>query len=239
MVWTRDGWLRLEQGGNMAAERIPESRLCEDSAQTFSGAADNERGLLFGLYTPRINPAGFVNLKAREGWLRVRGQESFSSLNRSSILAHKLTAIHAQASVKLEMDVSYYQAYAGIMIYYDNMDYAVLRKAYSEKRNGPVLDILIVDNGNRSYIQNCETPVENGTLCLKVVVDGRRLQFYWSYEGGDYQSIGPALDTSHYSDEYCKNGEFTGAFLGIGCSDSLLHSACADFALFEYRVMES
>ncbi len=236
MFWTRDGWLRLEGGGNIAQEYAPASSLCENSGNSHA-AAISDNNLLFGLYTPRISPLSFVDLTAREGWIRMRGQESLSSLNRSSILAHKLTSLHAEASVKMEMSPLYYQAYAGIIIYYDNMDYLLLRKSYNEKQGGAVLDILSVDNGNRVYVAGSETPVDARALCLKVTVDGRSTRFYWCYEGEVYEPIGPVFDTSRFSDEYCKSGEFTGTFLGIGCVDALFHGAYADFTDFDYRVL--
>lgn len=224
-----DGF-HLTSGGNIAQEHVPVSRL----AETAAGEPENDPAVpadpLFGLYTPRIDPAGFTSLDARPGWLRLTGQESFSSLNRSSILAHKLTSLHAHATVTLDMEPVYFQAYAGIMIYYDNMDYVLLRKAYREGNDEPVLDLLQVENGERRFPAGCEVPVRKGPVQLRVTVDGRATRFSWRYPDQAWQPIGPAFNTSHFSDEYCKSGEFTGTFLGFGCVDALLHRAYADFA---------
>ena len=47
------------------------------------------------------------------------------------------------------------------------------------------------------------------------------------------------FDTTRFSDEYCKYGEFTGTMVGITCADRVLHKKCADFDFFEYKADES
>ena len=53
-----------------------------------------------------------------------------------------------------------------------------------------------------------------------------------------YQKIGRIFDTTRFSDEYCKYGEFTGTMVGITCADRVLHKKCADFDFFEYKADE-
>ena len=60
---------------------------------------------------------------------------------------------------------------------------------------------------------------------------GLAAKIYW-------EEIGPAFDTSEFSDEYSRYGEFTGAFLGMTCADRLMHRHCADFDFFSYRDLE-
>ena len=38
------------------------------------------------------------------GWLRVRGEESLASLNRTSLLARKLTSVYATVTTKMEFE---------------------------------------------------------------------------------------------------------------------------------------
>ena len=42
-----------------------------------------------GYYAPRIDPVTFVDLKARPGWIRLRGQESGCSLNKTKYFGKK------------------------------------------------------------------------------------------------------------------------------------------------------
>ena len=49
-----------------------------------------------------------------------------------------------------------------------------------------------------------------------------------------FVKIGGPFDTTKFSDEYCKYGEFTGTFVGLTCADRVLHKHYADFDFFEY-----
>lgn len=63
--------------------------------------------------------------------------------------------------------------------------------------------------------------------------------FEWSYDGEEYQKIGRIFDTTKFSDEYCKYGEFTGTMVGITCADRVKYQHYADFGFFEYKAEES
>lgn len=49
-----------------------------------------------------------------------------------------------------------------------------------------------------------------------------------------YEKIGRIFDTTKFSDEYCKYGEFTGTMVGMTCADRVKHQHYADFDFFEY-----
>ena len=51
--------------------------------------------------------------------------------------------------------------------------------------------------------------------------------------------MGEIFDTTKFSDEYCKYGEFTGTFVGITCADHVLHKRYADFDFLNYETDES
>ncbi len=128
-----------------------------------------------------------------------------------------------------------YQHSAGLAVYYDNMNYAYLEKTWSEDLGGPVLMVRRLENGVRTDCPEEGVAAPTGAVWLKVEIAGRRTAFSWSADGVTYQPIGPEIDTSTFSDEYCKYGEFTGAFLGVACEDGILHSAPASFAFFDYK----
>ncbi|MDF2614665.1 MAG: putative glycoside hydrolase [Clostridia bacterium] len=236
MYWTEDGWLRLEGGGNLAKEYVDESKLPEHKWENTSIREDFDDPVLpMNLYTLRISPSSFTSLTARKGYLRIRGQESLSSLNRVSLIAHKLTSVKAQITTKMVFHPEVYQHSAGLVIFYDNMNYIYLRQYYSDTLGAPALGILQVENGERTeYLKDRIDVSQYKELFLRVSVEGRRIGFMWSPDGKDYQKIAPYFDTSLLSDEYCKYGEFTGTFVGICCIDSLFHTQYADFDMFEY-----
>ena len=90
MEWTPDGWLRMADGTNIAKEYCEESALPEykvPQIPDFDDFDDEELGNFY--YAPRIMPQSFADIHARKGYVRLRGQESRTSLNKVSILARK------------------------------------------------------------------------------------------------------------------------------------------------------
>ena len=69
---------------------------------------------------------------------------------------------------------------------------------------------------------------------MRFYMKDRRCWFEWSGDGAAYQRIGPEFDSSKFSDEYCRYGEFTGAMVGITCADRVRHRHYADFDFLEY-----
>ncbi len=236
MEWTKDGWLRIQGGGNLPREWVEESHLPEAVPQPLPDRDDFETEALdIRWCAPRIDPASFVNLHSRPGWLRMRGQEAATSLNRVSMLARVLTCTRVVVTTKLEFHPEIYQHSAGLILYYDNMNFAYLRKYYSERLGGSALSVVRVENGVKTTCQESRTPAGDGALYFRLIIDGRDSRFSWSADGERYRNIGPVFDTSRFSDEYSEFGEFTGTFVGITCWDRMFHEKCADFEFFEYR----
>jgi len=239
MQWTEDGWLRMASGGNMAEEVVEGSALPDWEADKLPEFDDfNTQTLGIQYYAPRIDPRSFCDLKSRPGWLRMRGQESGTSLNRTSILARKLTSVNAEIITKMEFIPEIYQHSAGLILYYDNMNFAYLRKYYSETLGGSAISVQRLNNGERIEYESSRRAVSDGPLWLKLLVKGHESQFYWSDDGEHYDEIGPIFDTSEFSDEYSRYGEFTGCFVGLSCADRMHYSKCADFDFFSYRDLE-
>ena len=244
MKWTEDGWLRMEDGGMLAQELVEPSALPEvpvKPALTFDDFDEPELDLCY--YAPRIDPKSFVDLTSRPGWARLRGQESGCSLNKVSILARKLTSVYATVTTKLDFTPLSYQHTAGLIVYYDNMNFLYLYKYYSETLDHAAIAVLQLENGvKREFHETLSTRtfVEDGVdIWMRVKIEGRKTQFQWSLEGKEYQDIGPEFDTSKFSDEYSEFGEFTGTFVGITCGDRMMHSRTADFDFFDYQADET
>lgn len=239
MMWTEDGWLRMADGSNLAKEYVEESRLPEHPVEQIPSFDDfDSEKLGIQYYAPRISPESFVDLKARPGYVRIRGQEARTSLNRVSILARKLTGVHAQITTKMEFVPEIYQHSAGLILYYDNMNYVNLRKYYSQTLNRSALSIVHLENGERHELTETRVAVEDIPVYLRLNIEGRRFWFSYSVDGENYLKIGGDFDTTRFSDEYCKYGEFTGTFVGMTCADRMFHRHYADFDFFEYLADE-
>lgn len=230
MKWTKDNWLRMEDESNLAKEYVSESKLEEhlvSSIPSFDDFDSNELGLQY--YAPRISPLSFADVKSRPGYVRIRGQESRTSLNKVSILARKLTSVYARITTKMEFYPEVHQHSAGLIMYYDNMNYINLRKYYSETLGQSALSIIHLENGEKTEFLNTRIPIKDIPIYLRLYIQGRKSYFEWSYDEKNYQRIGKAFDTTKFSDEYCKYGEFTGTFIGLTCADRVKHKHYADF----------
>lgn len=239
MKWTEDGWLRMEDGSNFAKQYVDESNIKEYRVEKCPDFDDFDKGEL-GLqyYSPRIMPSSFADVKARPGYVRIRGQESRCSLNKVSILARKLTSVYAVVTTKMEFIPYVHQHSAGFIMYYDNMNYIYLRKYYSDTLKHSAISVIHLENGEKTEFINTRTRVEDSPIYFRLVIEGRKSHFEWSYDGTNYSVIGKIFDTTKFSDEYCKYGEFTGTFVGITCTDRVLHKHYADFDFFEYIAYE-
>lgn len=234
MVWTDDGWLRMADGSNLAKTEVEESNLPECRMPEIPSFDDFEKPVLGNYYyAPRLMPQSFADVIVRPGYVRIRGQESRTSLNRVSILARKLTSVYAVITTKMEFLPEVHQHSAGLILYYDNMNYINLRKYYSETLGQSALSIIHLENGEKTEFLNSRTAVEDVPVYLRLEINGRESQFFWSYDGKEYQKIGRVFDTTRFSDEYSKYGEFTGTMVGMTCSDRVKHQHYADFDFFE------
>lgn len=236
MMWTDDGWLRMADKSNFAKEYFEESKLSEYPMPQIPDFDDfNSDTLGIQYYAPRISPESFADVKARPGYVRIRGQESRTSLNKVSILARKLTSVNAVITTKMEFQPKIYQHSAGLIMYYDNMNYINLRKYYSQTLGQSAISVIQLENGTRTEYLDTRTPVKDVPVYLRLRIENRKTFFEWSYDGEQYVRIGKEFDTTKFSDEYCKYGEFTGTFVGMTCADRMLHQHFADFDFFEYE----
>ena len=240
MIWTDDGWLRMADGTNLAKLETEEAYLPAFDAEILPDRDDfDETVLRKDYYSPRIFPSEFTDCTSREGFIRLRGQESLSSLNRVSLLCRKLPSVDIEASAGLDFNPEIYQHSAGLVLYYDNMNYIALRKYYSDTLKQPAIAIISLENGEKKEHLDTRTAVDNRLLRFKLIVSGRESYFKWGYEGEDTRPIGPVFATDKLSDEYCKYGEFTGTMVGIFAVDSMFHKKGADFDYFSVTNKEA
>ena len=240
MQWTPDGWLRMADGSNLAKIEVEEPNLPDVSMPEIPGLDDFDSGELGNwYYSPRQMPSTFANVTERPGWLRIRGEESLASLNRTSLLTRKLTSVYATVTTKMELEPEVYQHSAGLTIYYDNMNNIFLRKYYSQTLGGSAISIVRLENGDKTEMLDTRVAVEDKPIYFRLNIEGRRTWFEWGYDGEEWTKIGPDFDTTTFSDEYCKYGEFTGTMVGIAVTDAALHERTADFDFFDYEADET
>lgn len=240
MCWTTDGWLKLAAGGHLAEEYVslgPDGCSAEmtESTEYIDFLTDS---VPVGWYAPRIPAESFTATDNRQGWLSLRGQESLCSQNQVSLLARRLTSVCASLTTCLQFSPEVFQHNAGLVIYYDNMNYLFLQQTFDEQQLCKSLYIIQLENGvKREDHLNAVFSTEE-TVWLRLTVDGHRVQFFRSADNQQWHAIGREYSTVLFSDEHSRYGEFTGTFVGIGCVDSLLHRQTAHFSCLLYRAFE-
>jgi len=280
MRWTEDGWLRLASGGNRAERYVegpgslgsPAGNQGDSPAGVPFSGAEAEIPRVDGrndfdgpwdprLVSPRTDFRRWTSLLARPGWLRVWGQQSLASLDRVSLVARRLTSVNARVSCKMEAEPEVWQHAAGLVLYYDNMNWIWLRAYYSQTLAHKAIALMRCENGEARELADTRAPLEPGApVWLRLTVEGRATRFWYAVEDPDdtprapsnpgdprgadappadrepsWKAIGPEWNTTEFSDEYCAYGEFTGTFVGLCCVDSNRRAFHADFDWLEYR----
>lgn len=236
MRWTDDGWLRMEYGGRLAQMEVPEPDLPECPLPEIPKRDDFDKDVLGNwYYAPRILPGDFADPAVRRGWVRLRGKEALTSLHEVSLLARKLTSLSVRVTTKMDFHPEVYQHSAGLVLYYDNMDFLFLRKTWDVKQKTGTLAVVQMENGVRHI--SPEIPVGEEPLYLRFEIDGRKTRFSWGTDGEHFAPAGGVYDTSKLSDEYCSFGEFTGTMYGIACMDRLFRRQAADFDFLEEEAL--
>jgi xylan 1,4-beta-xylosidase len=92
-----------------------------------------------------------------------------------------------------------------------------------------------VENGTKRDCVGQGIAVEDGPVYLRLDICQNRTWFSWSMDGQTYSRIGGVFETSRFSDEFSRFGEFTGCFVAIGCEDRMLKRKCAYFDFLTYE----
>lgn len=249
--WSPDGWLRLAYDGALSGGGAiprgegtpPPGTLPQIIVPAPSGVAPHPwpatpTGDDFA--APQLDPSwsalrgpvdgSWASLTARPGWLRLRGRESLHSLFCQSLVAQRLTEHRTTARTCLEFRPEHFTQSAGLVCYYDTRTHFYLRVTHDEAR-GRVLGVVWTDDGSYGEAAGAGLEVNDWpAFHLQAEIDGARLQFSASRDGGTWQPVGPALDASKLSDDYGAGLHFTGAFVGLCAQDLGGAGISADFA---------
>ncbi|WP_139997379.1 glycoside hydrolase family 43 protein [Paenibacillus paridis] len=246
--WSDEGWLRLAGGGNTPLNEIQAPALPWHPFPAPSPTDHFEGGTLDIQWQSLRQPMTeqWLTLTERPGYLRLRGMESPNSRFRHSLIGRRQQAFRCEAETALEFEPGTYQQMAGLTYYYNSQNYYYLRLGYDEKA-GTNLAILANDHGVYHEHTGEPVPVPSGArVYLRLVIQDRWLQFYYSLNGSEWFAIGPELDASKISDEYATHlvdgyftdWGFTGAFIGLCAHDLSGGRRAADFDYFRYEEKE-
>ncbi|KAK4446048.1 hypothetical protein QBC34DRAFT_441232 [Podospora aff. communis PSN243] len=179
-----------------------------------------------------------------DGVLTLIGRESPGSWFEQALVARRQEHFSYDAETTVDFQPEDERQFAGLTAYYCRFNFFYLTvSAHSDGQRE-----LLIQASEASWplgglnAQRLLEPVSlprEGKVKLKVSVRGRALQFYYALEGeGGWKEVGPVLDASIVSDEcggHQAHGSFTGAFVGVACSDLNGTAREARFEGFVYR----
>lgn len=236
MAWTGDLWLRMESGGNQPEVSVKAPELKEHPWEAEPIRDDFEAPVLNINFQTLRAPLGedSLSLRERKGFLRLKGRESLGSKYNQSLIARRQQSFSYTAATCVQFEPETFQQMAGLICLYDTQNFYYLYISRDEIL-GKCLGIISCQNNFFDQPLNQEVWIEGWSSCyLRVDVDYDRLQFAYSRDGENWIPVGPELDASTLSDEFCKEGQYTGAFVGLCCQDLSGRRKAADFDYFEY-----
>lgn len=170
------------------------------------------------------------SLAARPGFLRLYGGMTPTGNFGQSILCRRQTDFCFEAETKLEFNPENFQQFAGMTYRYDErLQYLCV--ITNNENLGRVLQVFVILPGN--FERRIETPIKDGPVWIRLCVNGAAATFSFSQDGKIFRNLRPILDASKLSDEYFTQG-FTGAFVGMFCTDMIRYKNYADFEYFRY-----
>ncbi|KAI1111457.1 glycoside hydrolase family 43 protein [Nemania sp. NC0429] len=178
-----------------------------------------------------------------DGRLSLFGREAIGSWFEQSLLARRQEHFSYDAETVVDFSPEDERQFAGLTAYYSRYNFFYLTvTAHSDGQR----ELLIMSSEASWPLGKLEKPFpepkripNEGKVRLAVTVRGRDLQFWYALEGDrELQKIGPVFDASIVSDEcggHQIHGSFTGAFVGVACSDLNGTALPARFDYLVYR----
>lgn len=233
VVWTQDGWLRLENGTNLPDEVLsdPELPPCpwleEPARDDFD--APQLRKCWQTLRMPLSEHD--LSLTARPGFLRLFGGDGLGSRFKQSLIAQRLTEHSAVIETAVEFEPKYFKQMAGLILMYDNDNYLYLHVTRDEEL-GKVVTLLKAENKRYESPYGYLPVPEGGAIRLRMTIRDGCVSFAYA-AGEEWVQLPGSIDASFLSDEACQEGWFTGTMAGLCCQDLTAAHLHADFDSFE------
>lgn len=177
-----------------------------------------------------------------DGKLTLTGRESIGSWFEQALVARRQTHFSYDAETVVDFSPEDERQFAGLTAYYSRYNFFYLTvTAHSDGQR----ELLIMSseaswpNGKLETTGNTSLQIPNkGKVRLALTIRTRQLKFFYALEGDELKQIGPVFDASVLSDEcggHQAHGSFTGAFVGVACSDLNGTAMEAKFDYFTYR----
>lgn len=175
------------------------------------------------------------SISSKQGVLRITGGQSPVSNFTQGLIARRQRDFCFEAETKMNFEPDNFQQLAGISWRYDEDTQYNLCVTYDETR-GKILQFQSFMLGKFEMGEPVVLKA-NESIYLKLTVNYSNGYFSWSTDGKQWRALRPELVANKLSDEYGGQG-FTGAFIGMFCTDMRYYSKTADFEYFKYTKLE-
>lgn len=253
-AWADDGWLYVKNGPVPSLHvDVPgtrdEARYWAEQRYTF--AADGELHKDFQwLRTPEPERIFAV----RGGQLVLTGREAIGSWFEQALVARRQTHFSYDAETVVDFAPRDERTFAGLTAYYSRFNFFYLAVTADEHGARELAVMSSEESWPDGKLEPLGAGEEGGRVLalpgegkvkLALTIRGRELQFYYAVLGQgqdeELRKVGPVLDASIVSDEcggHAAHGSFTGAFVGVACSDLNGEATEARFDYFTYRPVQ-
>ncbi|KAL4782689.1 concanavalin A-like lectin/glucanase domain-containing protein, partial [Aspergillus varians] len=183
-------------------------------------------------------------LSVGDGGLELIGRESVGSWFEQALVARRQVHFSYDAETVLEYSPQDERQFAGLVAYYCRYNFFYLAVTADADGRREISIVRSEASYPEGKLEMATTPEpvripKEGKVRLKLSIrGGLTLQFWYALEGQELREIGPVLDASLLSDEcggHQAHGSFTGAFVGMACSDLNGTALRARFGSFVYR----
>lgn len=240
--WGEDDWLYIKGGPVPALDvELPGQR--DESAYWAKTVYDFESGLELHsdfqwLRTPDPNRIFSIGTG---GGLKLIGREAIGSWYEQALVARRQTHFSYRAETVLSFSPTDEREFAGLTAYYSRFNFfylAVTATDYGQRELRIMSSQASFPHGDLDdppVALPVPVPAE-GKLRLALEIRLDKLQFFYALGGEEeLEKIGHVLDASILSDECGGPGSFTGAFVGMACSDL---NGTEKTATFDYLTYE-
>lgn len=239
--WGDDDWLYVKNGPTPSLYvELPAAR--DDTAywaeQRYTFEANKLHKDFQWLRTPE--PERIFNSK--DGKLQLIGREAIGSWFEQSLVARRQTHFSYDAETVIDFSPTDERQFAGLTAYYCRYNFFYLTVTAHADGQRELLLLSSEASWPEGRLQfPLAEPVQipnEGKVKLALSIRGKELQFSYALEGEELKKIGPVYDASILSDEcggHQAHGSFTGAFVGMACSDINGTERTAEFDYFLYR----
>ncbi len=241
-VWKDDDWLYLENGSQVPDVLVTGLSLQEDESEVCCKSKwydfDSDVLPIDFQWLRSPQPERLFSLTQKKGYLRLFGRETIGSWFEQALVARRQVDFSYTAITCVEFEPECYQQYAGLVCYYNRTQFHYLSITHSEEL-GRVIRVMscLGDYPGEEILFTKEYNITwNGPVYLKAEVEKDDLVFSFAEHDGDWISLSDVFDATILSDEGGRGEHtcFTGAFVGMACSDITGSQKAADFSFFTY-----